>query len=414
MRRIIPLLCCILWLEGCDLLKTHDPFGRTRAEIGTRPAGLSGRRQEGSEPEIQRTVWASGVDFPPGYDWQRDTAYGTVDAHLVLFRDGAPVITVQTGERWHVSTDTDMHRIVQGHLYTDYSSAEATWIGRDGTELFHYEGREMMAGFLVREEGVWTLGLDRSDGQGLSLRRDGKVVFEDPDGLLPPGADNPAFPGGLLHEDEGALYFFYYKDSADGREWYQVRDGIPEILPLEKELSAIFDVRRLKGRNIIVSEKKSWGLIGLLFRGDEPIVMHIDGGSKIRWAWLTGIDGADYFIKGELYASQSVRPSLWRADGSLLGIGWNEKILDSQANPDHSAWIYANSQGAAIAYMLDGEKVQLEAPCRYVTPRCSQLQGKHFLLALTPTDRSQQPYILLDGQRQTYHLNGFLTGLAYE
>ncbi|MBO6082441.1 MAG: hypothetical protein J6P46_05390 [Bacteroidales bacterium] len=337
-----------------------------------------------------------------------------MDAHLVLFRDGAPVITVQTGERWHVSTDTDMHRIVQGHLYTDYSSAEATWIGRDGTELFHYEGREMMAGFLVREEGVWTLGLDRSDGQGLSLRRDGKVVFEDPDGLLPPGADNPAFPGGLLHEDEGALYFFYYKDSADGREWYQVRDGIPEILPLEKELSAIFDVRRLKGRNIIVSEKKSWGLIGLLFRGDEPIVMHIDGGSKIRWAWLTGIDGADYFIKGELYASQSVRPSLWRADGSLLGIGWNEKILDSQANPDHSAWIYANSQGAAIAYMLDGEKVQLEAPCRYVTPRCSQLQGKHFLLALTPTDRSQQPYILLDGQRQTYHLNGFLTGLAYE
>lgn len=414
MRRIIPLLCCILWLEGCDLLKTHDPFGRTRAEIGTRPAGLSGRRQEGSEPEIQRTVWASGVDFPPGYDWQRDTAYGTVDAHLVLFRDGAPVITVQTGERWHVSTDTDMHRIVQGHLYTDYSSAEATWIGRDGTELFHYEGREMMAGFLVREESVWTLGLDRSDGQGLSLRRDGKVVFEDPDGLLLPGADNPAFPGGLLHEDEGALYFFYYKDSADGREWYQVRDGIPEILPLEKELSAIFDVRRLKGRNIIVSEKKSWGLIGLLFRGDEPIVMHIDGGSKIRWAWLTGIDGADYFIKGELYASQSVRPSLWRADGSLLGIGWNEKILDSQANPDHSAWIYANSQGAAIAYMLDGEKVQLEAPCRYVTPRCSQLQGKHFLLALTPTDRSQQPYILLDGQRQTYHLNGFLTGLAYE
>ena len=414
MRRIIPLLCCILWLEGCDLLKTHDPFGRTRAEIGTRPAGLSGRRQEGSEPEIQRTVWASGVDFPPGYDWQRDTAYGTVDAHLVLFRDGAPVITVQTGERWHVSTDTDMHRIVQGHLYTDYSSAEATWIGRDGTELFHYEGREMMAGFLVREESVWTLGLDRSDGQGLSLRRDGKVVFEDPDGLLPPGADNPAFPGGLLHEDEGALYFFYYKDSADGREWYQVRDGIPEILPLEKEISAVFDIRRLNGRNIIVSEKKSWGLIGLLFRGDEPIVMHIDGGSKIRWAWLTGIDGADYFIKGELYASQSVRPSLWRADGSLLGIGWNEKILDSQANSDHFAWIYANSQGAAIAYMLDGEKVQLEAPCRYVTPRCSQLQGKHFLLALTPTDRTQQPYILFDGQRQNYHLNGFLTGLVYE
>ena len=239
-------------------------------------------------------------------------------------------------------------------------------------------------------------------------------MFEDPDGLLPPGADNPAFPGGLLHEDEGALFFFYYKTDGSGQQWFQVRDGKPESLALEKEISAVFDIRRLNGRNIIVSEKKSWGLIGLLFRGDEPIVMHIDGGSKIRWAWLTGIDGADYFIKGELYASQSSRPSLWRADGSLLGIGWNEKILDSQANTDHAAWIHANSQGAAISYTLDGESIRLETPCRYVTPRCSLLQGKHFLLALTPLDRNLPPYVLHNGQRQDYHLNGFLTGLAYE
>ena len=414
MRRFFPLLCCILLLEGCDLLKTHDPFGRTRAAVEKRPAGSSEGRQEGGEPEVKRTLWASGVDFPTGYDWQRDTAYGNVDAHLILFRDGAPVVTVQTGERWRVSTDTDMHRIAGGHLYTDYSSADATWIGRDGTELFHYAGREMMAGFLVREDGIWTLGLDRADGQGLSLRRDGKVVFEDPDGLLPPGADNPAFPGGLLHEDEGALYFFYYKTDGSGQQWFQVRDGKPESLALEKEISAVFDIRRLNGRNIIVSEKKSWGLIGLLFRGDEPIVMHIDGGSKIRLAWLTGIDGADYFIKGELYASQSFRPSLWRADGSLLGIGWNEKILDSQANTDHAAWIHANSKGAAISYTLDGEPIRLETPCRYVTPRCSLLQGKHFLLALTPLDRNLPPYVLHNGQRQDYHLNGFLTGLAYE
>ena len=36
------------------------------------------------------------------------------------------------GEEYHISPDPDMHRVIEGHLYTDYSTDKETIIKKDG------------------------------------------------------------------------------------------------------------------------------------------------------------------------------------------------------------------------------------------------------------------------------------------
>ena len=416
-RRCCLLLCCVLLTQGCDLWQKGDPLGRSRASAESR-RGASFREGEPDRPAAKGSLWVSAVSYPDGYDWQRDTAYGAVDARLVLFKDGEPAVTVRTGASYHVSTDPDMHRIAGGHLYTDYSSANETWVGRDGKILFHYAGREMMAGFLAREDGIWTLGLDRTDGKGISLRRDGQVVFSDPGGSLPPGADNPAFAGGLLHEAGGSLYFFYYQDLEQAgtvrRTWFRVRDGTAEPLSLAQGVGAVWDIRQLGSQTVIIAQVQSRGLPVVVFQDGDSMAWPTDGASGIKDVRIAWTDGQLFYLKGILTSGRTSRSVFWNPSGQLQGMAWGAPVLDGVAEEDHFAWLLADSNGRLDRCIFDGQELPLGAACRYISPRCAQIRNGILSLALTPADRRIAPFILHDGQRQEFPLNGFLTGLTLE
>jgi hypothetical protein len=70
-----------------------------------------------------------------------------------------------------------MHRIIDGHLYTDYSSDSVTIIKKDGKPLLTYPAAEMICDFQVRGDEVHTLGHSR-DGGGFSYRVNGRTILE--------------------------------------------------------------------------------------------------------------------------------------------------------------------------------------------------------------------------------------------
>ena len=134
-------------------------------------------------------VYLTAVRFPEGFNWELDTCAVDGTVLIDLYRDGEISRSVPAGE----SLYPDRHRAAGGHLYADYTTASQTVVTRDGTELFRFDGREALKGFLVREDGVHTLGQD-CDGKGFTYRVDGRTVYRSETGEGLGSLDRRAVP----------------------------------------------------------------------------------------------------------------------------------------------------------------------------------------------------------------------------
>lgn len=123
------------------------------------------------------TCYMTAFDYPEGYEWKADTDNGNVKCSLIVFANDVPVMKIPVGKEYEVSSDPDMHRILGGHLYTDYSTDHETVIKKDGQELFRYDGREMILDMIIYGTDIFTLGCPRR-GDGLILRKNGIAEFQ--------------------------------------------------------------------------------------------------------------------------------------------------------------------------------------------------------------------------------------------
>jgi hypothetical protein len=131
----------------------------------------------GGEGQMKRSVWyVTGFDYPVGYDWMSDPEAGSVRCSLVVYANAVPMLKVPVGREYQISADPDMHRMIGGDLYTDYSTDSLTVIKKNGRHLFSYPGREMIVSMHVDSTGVYTLGQARN-GSGLTYRRDGELLY---------------------------------------------------------------------------------------------------------------------------------------------------------------------------------------------------------------------------------------------
>ena len=203
----------IVLIGGCD----KDPDGRSK--YGTLGYGGWGRPDDsgvGAGVRKDTVLYVSGVVFDDGYDWRSDTLYRRTDGYLVLFRNDEFLQILEAGSKQRISLDPDMHHLLGGHLYTEYSDGDRTTIGCDGKTLFSYYGREMLRGLLVEGKDVYTLGANR-DGSGFSFRKNGNEILSRRDGtIIGRMSENPAYPGGALYRDHHSLCFCYSRESASG------------------------------------------------------------------------------------------------------------------------------------------------------------------------------------------------------
>ena len=406
-RSGLPLLLATILLPGCDLLGDGILPGRSRAET-VRPR----REKQETAPdttadvptEAAERLWISGVAYPEGYDWQRDTAYGIVDARLILLRDGTKVLDIPAGDRQEISTDPDMHRIVGGHLYTDYSSGTETVVRRDGEELFRYDGREMLVGFLVRDDIVWTLGVSRTSGRGPVLRRNGVQVFSDPLGRLPPGFGNRDFEGGMLHMDKGEMFFFYR--SSDG--WIQVRGRLAEPIFLPPAMAEVYDIRRIGGRTVTAGRTAAQPLV---IAQDDDARPCSTQGAPVRNVSIVPSGDGGFFLRGETVRGTSVTSVLWHPDGTER-ISAPGSVLGFYGEEGHTACLFANPDGTVSRYVKDGASVLVDGRNHFISNRCALLRNGEFYLLLTPADFAGGPFLLRDGVREDIPLNGYLTGMV--
>ena len=228
MKRIISIIVFMAVLAACSLSEVNQ---------SQRPGGIwqNPSYKNDSTTTLKNRLYVTGLDYPDGYDWRADPENGTVKCSLVVFADGRPVMKIPVGEEYHVSPDPDMHRMIGGHIYTDYSDDDETIIKKDGQEIFRYEGREMILGMAVRGDDIYTLGQPRR-GNGFAYRKNGQAVIVKSKGY--------AFP--RLQSVEDSLCFAYSEpiETASGEieRYYHVVNGRTMQVGVREDVRKVWDV----------------------------------------------------------------------------------------------------------------------------------------------------------------------------
>ena len=280
--------------------------------------------------------YISGIDYPKGWNWA-DASDGTESARcsLVVFADGVPMLKLPVGEGYKVSSDPDMHKVIDGHLYTIYCTEGYTSIRKDGKAFLKYEGEENIRELILDEENVHTLGVSR-DGRGFAYRKNGDLVMERRTGY--------AFE--RLHIDSGKMCFAFCQSVAtyDGTEdrYYIIRDGRASAVDFDEDVSRVWDIMSYQGKTCALVSSGPWNTTELII-GNEKHSVGLPAEAEMLSCRLFP-SGSGVGIEGLYETSDgNIASGIWingqeymrfETGRSIAGICSTEKDICCILNPD--------------------------------------------------------------------------------
>lgn len=372
--------------------------------------------------EARDTVlYFSALSFPEGYDWRRDSAYGTVSASILFFRNYEEILRINVGADSGIPTNTSWHLILDGHLFTGWCSNEKTSVMKDGRIVLEYNCAETVRGMLIEGDDIITLGQNRNC-TGFQLRKNGEAIFKSGDGtVFGHLSSNQFFRSGALYRDNGKLYFCYYTEKSNGgRTWYMVTDGEKrQFYPGQGE---ILDIRVIDGDIYQVAKNDERTS---LYKGGATVYMSTtDGNFYIKAETMDkctlgkdseGIFALVRFIGG--LSGEDYR--IWRGNGRFTKVGSSTFLYGD--GMDGESW----NIGActSTAYLSEDGRVTIDTGKltwesgpgeRYYIPsfRNGFLAGNRLAIGMTPLDVSRKPVIWDNGALRELEFNGFITGTA--
>ena len=345
-------------------------------------------------PAFDTTLYFCAVRFSDSYDWQRDTAYGSEDYELLLYRDFEPVLCINSRAAQCISPDFDTHHIIDGQLYTERSDLSSTAIGRNGDEIIRFSGRELLKGLLPAGDDIYTLSQSR-DGNGFSFRKNGEPLLIRSEGSVFGSMDDPSYgPTGALYLDGGVPVFCYRSGSGSSREYFCVRDGIEEKLYPEVAGSGQEAVNDMK------------------IRDGTPYTSDIQGGiwhtvSCRLWFLPSDILIAGYIRNASSYFTGTYS-TLTRSHGWLC-----EEEATVYCSNGASYAVASGDDGRVTVYRGD-EIMHTNSGCIFLSPACAALAGSKLVYALAGGEDDGYP-IICEGEKETaVEVNGYISRVAVE
>lgn len=385
---LIPVALSLVLLS-CERLEPRLQSGLERRDCYGPPALPSPSRDTLQEdiPPISpgdTVIWLCTVEYPPEYQWRRDSLHREVTPEIVLYRNYRQVLRFPAGEG--ACPDPDMLHIVDGHLYSEDSSMSQTVVMRDGAVLYRCEGREMLSGLVEDGNDVYTLSQYRS-GEGFSYRRNGELLLSRESGRLYGSLSDPSYgQGGALYRDGGDLVFIYRSILQGSARYSLFRNGSEAL----SEPGDYQDIKVIGGR----LEKAPSSPV--LYSWDEIRVW--DTGRGVFWAGTGSMD-----------KSQSTRGA-WLYDtgvGTLFMMGNGDALVMPGGKSAVSVW-YGRGGQVEVYWWGKGAR-RLDGLYMYMGDACVSLLGETLALALTPREHGASPLVLVDGKARTLDINGYIS-----
>ena len=399
MRKLIGTLGLALLAAAC----IRDPLFPGTPRSSHEPG--AGRRTDSTGTDTrppEEHVWLTAVRFPDGFAWDLDTCAVDGEVWIDLYRDGEMVRSQPAGASVH----PDMHRYTGGHLYTDWSTDTETVLSRDGAELFRFEGREAIRGFLVREDGIHTLGQDR-DGNGFTYRIDGRTLYRSETGAVLGGPDAPGAAGGALTEFGEDVFYVCCLPSERGKEYHVMRNAerYQSFPTSEWTLDVLF----------------SGGKVSRVLSKPRSLVLEVDGketrlplnGREVcLWSRLAAWE-EDVVALVCAQAAGAKRFFLQTAGGKSFTPFSGETVSDVLSDGERMGWTVTEGQGDLLRVRWSDGGVTEGTGGFLVSGRCALLRGGRLFLALTGRDGAPNR-LQEDGVHTDIPFNGYFTSVTVE
>lgn len=399
MGRKVLMAVMLLMVVSCGLREIGGQVSDPYDDVWQGP-GME--LKPGGGEEAKKPVWyVTGFDYPKGYDWMSDPEAGSVKCSLVVYANAVPMFKVPVGNEYQTSADPDMHRMIGGDLYTDYSTDSLTVIKKNGKHLFSYSGREMIVSMHVDSTGVYTLGQARN-GIGLTFRRDGELLYRQVWGQvlgqLSPSGKAFAFAEkvhGIGKEIE--RYYIY-----DEGEVFQVgvRDDVAKIWDVIQCNGKIHYLATLTGINYPVHVSE-----------DGMQVLDFPSGSTFRsCSFLRGC--ADVVIEG-VYDNFA---------GMMTSRLWRNGVLELTCPAGMTLWAPYIEQGGVSGILIQqhtgGQKIYrsgevYDMPEGYTVMGTAPLAMVDGILhvGMTSIDGGI-PAVWQDGEMRSLGFNGYISSIS--
>ena len=374
------------------------------------PGDLNENERPGGSGRDTSVVYVTGIGYPAGYDWRKGN-YNDVECYLLVFADGRKYLKLPVGDKYHLSPYPDMHRFLNGRLYSDYSTGSETIISENGKELFRYQGREMMSGFLVKGEDVYTLGTDR-DGKGFSFRKNGDLLFSDRE-AVPVGE-----MGKCLYEDKGDLGFVFRKKYGSSHTglgpWYVYHHGRAEIIRQSEEVSAIHAARMVDGRLCTVVSVYGGSPYPVMKWGEESMTVNSSFRSnEIAVCHLSVRDGFIY-LKMKNRKGLMAKHILWSTVANDFLYEGLLPVYDFAFEGRGCAFLVHSQNYTGIYRFPSGEHEQLPGRYHIADPACLSLEDGILRVGLSFRDYDKHPVLWTDGVSRELPFSGYITSVTVE
>lgn len=367
--------------------------------------GPGANMKPGGTGSMKRSVWyVTGFDYPDGYDWMSDPEAGSVKCSLVVYANAVPMLKIPVGKEYEVSADSDMHRMIDGDLYTDFSTDSMTVIKKNGRHLFSYLGREMIVGMHVDSSGVYTLGQSRN-GSGFSFRKDGEILMQQLSGSI---------VGELSFSEHG--YAFAFSENVIGaaqsssQRYYLCRNGVVSQIAVRDDIKKVWDVAVSDGEVYYIAMLT--GIAKPVLVSEDAMYM-LDPPSRLQAKSCRFIySGSDILIECVFANSAGIMTSgLWRKDSRECLFPAGMTLWASYVDDSSVSCVLSHNSKDELKISRCGEIMSL--PEGYTVMGTTPLAMVDGILHVGMTSlEGAQPAVWMDGEVKELGFNGYISSIS--
>lgn len=359
-----------------------------------------------SPPTSSESVtYVSAFDYPLGYDWRADPDRGVVKCSLIVYKEGVPILKVPVGDKYCVSPDPDMHRIIDGHLYTDYSTDASTIIKKDGKQLTEYPCPEMISDFQVINGQVHTLGHSRR-GAGFAYRINGEPVLERDSGY--------SFERIFIEDSTVFIPFSEQIFSSNGaiERYYVWSNGKVSQVALRDDVKKVWDVAICDGEVMCLAS-----LVGVsapvIITDSGMMALSMPSSLQLLSCRMNVLSDAIY-VEGILTDGKQVQSVLWDPDlwYTLFQKGLTFSAICKGDGSLHCTLNPASGVDTGLIYRC-GETLAM--PRGYACMSRNAMDFSSGMLSIGLSSESGgKPVLWVDGQTKELDVNGYISSVVSE